>query len=122
MLDLYMRKLFDFSIPLDDKRFILLQECIHRYYDYILAETLDNRLLLRTVRILATAHLSNYTEYIEDVVKTNNTILHELSDALFDEADTRTSAQSFRDEYTRYLKYLEEKEAEDKEKDKDKEE
>lgn len=98
-------------------RFSLLLECVHRYHERLLADTLKDRLLIWITRILAVANLKNSDKYINSVVKYSNSILHDLSDLVFSD-DEESSIKSFREEYEEYIKWVEEQE---RNKDKDEE-
>ena len=105
-----MSKAFDFSIPLDHKRTLLLKACTVRAIDRFKANTINSVLLTRLVSILATVYLEEPDKYITKVAQYVDYLMNKLNNSAFpyNEDDYKEVDQfkELREQYNNYLNNL----------------
>lgn len=116
-----MSHAFDFSIPLDKKRELLLKVCVTRHIDKLKANTINTILLLRILSILARVHLAEPDEYLNSTVQYTDYLFSKLNISAFpyDENDYKEvdKFKDLREQYNNYIAWLDKQQAADSKED-----
>ena len=116
LIDLYMLKRFDFSLPLTPQRMQLLNICIYRHQDLTISNMVPIDLIRYLIQLLAIDILKEPDKFMVYVNRHTTKLLNILNSDIFkyneEDYDTEEQLNALKKQYERYIQNLEKQEKE----------